>query len=64
LALDTFSLKSAAEMMERDAVSQSSTRGHRKFDWLELGINAATNTLNSTHFDAAEKAIMTAPLEQ
>lgn len=42
---EVFSIRNAAEMMERDALGQGlnlATRGHQKFDWLELGISAAT----------------------
>jgi len=42
---DAFSIKSAATMMERDALSQSinlATRKHQHFDWLELGASATT----------------------
>ena len=41
---EAFNIRTAAEMMERDALSQSFNlaRGHQKFDWLELGISAAT----------------------
>ena len=42
---DVFSIKAASEMIEKDALNQSinlAIRPHQHFDWLELGINAAT----------------------
>lgn len=42
---DYFSISSAAEMMERDAVSQSlnlALTRHQHFNWLELGVSSAT----------------------
>lgn len=42
---DAFNVAAAAEMMERDAASQALNMAldhHRAFDWLELGVSAAT----------------------
>ena len=44
-SLDVFSITNAAEMMERDALSQSMNLAfydHQHFDWLELGTSTAT----------------------
>ena len=42
---DAFNIQTAAEMMEKDTLSQSinlALRGHQHFDWLELATNGAT----------------------
>ena len=52
LSIDSFNIKSAAEMMEKDALSQSlnlALSRHQHFDWLQLSINGATaGLINST----------------
>lgn len=45
VSLELFSVKNAAEMMEKDALSQTlnlAIRRHQHFDWLELGTSAVT----------------------